>query len=102
MGCFESEYATLTLDRSSLKSGLSAQACQMVATFEGLDMQWKDESNVEKLFHLVSQSMLDPALPVRVQAALALPELVRYERSEYFLSRPALVLITAILQSAVQ
>ena len=44
-------------------------------------MTWKDESNNDKLYNLVSQSMLDPALPVRVQAALALPELARYDRS---------------------
>ena len=44
----------------------------------GYDMHWEDQSNLEKMLHASLQLLNDPELPVRVCAALALPETTRY------------------------
>lgn len=43
-------------------------------------MHWEDQSNLEKMLHASLQLLNDPELPVRVCAALALPETTRYSQ----------------------
>lgn len=38
--------------------------------------------NLELMFRAVMDAITDPELPVRIQAAIALPEIVRYEDGE--------------------
>lgn len=58
---------------------LRVRALDMVEKFEEVDMSWPESARLMEMFGMVMACMTDPALPVRVQAALALPELVRYE-----------------------
>lgn len=56
---------------------LRAQACVMVERFEQLD--FKDPHNLIIVYRNIVESMSDPALPVRVEAALALQPLIRHD-----------------------
>ena len=46
-------------------------------------MHWEDQSNLEKMLHASLQLLNDPELPVRVCAALALPETTRYSQGAH-------------------
>ena len=56
---------------------LRARACDTLGKFEQLD--FKDPSNLLTIYRNILESMADPALPVRVEAALALQPLIRHE-----------------------
>ena len=56
---------------------LRARACDTLGTFEQLE--FKDPSNLLIIYRNILESMADPALPVRVEAALALQPLIRHE-----------------------
>ena len=56
---------------------LRARACDTLGKFEKLD--FKDPSNLLTIYRNILESMADPALPVRVEAALALQPLIRHE-----------------------
>lgn len=58
---------------------LRVRALDMVEKFEEQDMAWPDSKKLTEMFNKVMVCVTDEALPVRVQAALALPELVRYD-----------------------
>ncbi|GAA93944.1 uncharacterized protein L969DRAFT_70042 [Mixia osmundae IAM 14324] len=58
---------------------LRARACELAEACERLDLPWKNLDDLQKLFACISKAMSDPALPTRVQAAIALPELIRYD-----------------------
>jgi hypothetical protein len=62
---------------------LRVRALEMVEKFEEVDMSWPDSNRLTEMFHMVMNCMTDEALPVRVQAALALPELIRYDEGAY-------------------
>ncbi|KAI4290501.1 MAG: hypothetical protein L6R35_000225 [Caloplaca aegaea] len=55
---------------------LRARACDTLAKFEQLE--FKDSENLLIIYRNTLESMADPALPVRVQAALALQPLIRH------------------------
>lgn len=57
---------------------LAVRRSQLIDT--GYDMHWEDQSNLEKMLHASLQLLNDPELPVRVCAALALPETTRYSQ----------------------
>ena len=56
---------------------LRARACDTLGKFEQLE--FKDPSNLLTIYRNILESMADPALPVRVEAALALQPLIRHE-----------------------
>lgn len=56
---------------------LRARACDTLAKFEQLE--FKEPSNLLIIYRNILESMADPALPVRVEAALALQPLIRHE-----------------------
>ncbi|KAF2084997.1 ARM repeat-containing protein [Saccharata proteae CBS 121410] len=56
---------------------LRARACDTLEKFEQLD--FKDQNNLIIIYRNILESMADPALPVRVEAALALQPLIRHE-----------------------
>ena len=56
---------------------LRARACDTLGKFEQLE--FKDASNLLIIYRNILESMADPALPVRVEAALALQPLIRHE-----------------------
>ena len=56
---------------------LRARACDTLGKFEQLD--FKDSSNLLTIYRNILESMADPDLPVRVEAALALQPLIRHE-----------------------
>lgn len=56
---------------------LRARACDTLAKFEQLE--FKDSSNLLVIYRNILESMADPELPVRVQAALALQPLIRHD-----------------------
>ncbi|KAL9637334.1 MAG: hypothetical protein Q9164_002255 [Protoblastenia rupestris] len=56
---------------------LRARACDTLGKFERLD--FKDPSNLLTIYRNILESMADPDLPVRVEAALALQPLIRHE-----------------------
>ena len=64
---------------SSEVGHLRVRALDMVEKFEEVDMSWPDSARLLEMFKMVMTCITDAALPVRVQAALAMPELVRYE-----------------------
>ena len=67
---------------SSKVGHLRVRALDMVEKFEEADMEWPDSKRLTEMFNMVMVCVTDEALPVRVQAALALPELVRYNEGE--------------------
>lgn len=56
---------------------LRARACDTLEKFEQLD--FKDPNNLMIIYRNILKSMADPALPVRVEAALALQPLIRHD-----------------------
>ncbi|KAK8430943.1 armadillo-type protein [Phyllosticta citricarpa] len=56
---------------------LRARACDTLEKFEQLN--FKDQNNLIVIYSNILESMADPALPVRVEAALALQPLIRHE-----------------------
>ena len=56
---------------------LRARACDTLAKFEQLE--FKESSNLLIIYRNILESMADPELPVRVQAALALQPLIRHD-----------------------
>lgn len=56
---------------------LRARACDTLEKFEQLDFQ--DPNNLMVIYRNILESMTDPELPVRVEAALALQPLIRHE-----------------------
>lgn len=56
---------------------LRARACDTLAKFEQLE--FKDSGNLLIIYRNILESMADPELPVRVQAALALQPLIRHD-----------------------
>ena len=57
---------------------LRARACDTLEKFESLD--FKDPNNTDIVYRNILESMADPDLPVRVEAALALQPLIRHQR----------------------
>jgi len=68
---------------SSKEGHLRVRALEMVEKFEEVDMVWPDSNRLTEMFGMVMTCVTDEALPVRVQAALALPELIRYDEGGY-------------------
>ena len=56
---------------------LRARACDVLEKFEQLE--FKDENNLLLAYRNILESMADPELPVRVEAALALQPLIRHD-----------------------
>ncbi|OQE32280.1 hypothetical protein PENSTE_c001G06733 [Penicillium steckii] len=56
---------------------LRARACDTLEKFEQLD--FKDPNNLMVIYRNILESMTDPELPVRVEAALALQPLIRHD-----------------------
>jgi hypothetical protein len=56
---------------------LRARACDTIEKFEQLNFQ--DQNNLLTIYRHILDCMADPALPVRVTAALALQPLIRHE-----------------------
>lgn len=56
---------------------LRARACDTLEKFEQLD--FKDPANLMMVYRNILESMADPELPVRVEAALALQPLIRHD-----------------------
>lgn len=56
---------------------LRARACDTLEKFEQLD--FKDPNNLVIIYRNILESMADPELPVRVEAALALQPLIRHQ-----------------------
>ncbi|KAI9729727.1 MAG: hypothetical protein M1834_006678 [Cirrosporium novae-zelandiae] len=56
---------------------LRARACDTLEKFEQLD--FKDSNNLLIIYQNILESMADPALPVRVEASLALQPLIRHD-----------------------
>lgn len=56
---------------------LRARVCDTLEKFEQLD--FKDVNNLNTIYRNILESMADPELPVRVEAALALQPLIRHD-----------------------
>lgn len=56
---------------------LRARACDCLQKFERLD--FREESNLVLVYRNVLESLTDPELPVRIEAALALQVLIRHD-----------------------
>lgn len=56
---------------------LRARACDTLSKFDALD--FKEPNNLLTIYRNILESMADPELPVRVEAALALQPLIRHE-----------------------
>ncbi|GAA6037955.1 hypothetical protein JCM8097_009507 [Rhodosporidiobolus ruineniae] len=59
---------------------LRYRACELVEKYESYDMTWASQDALENTLNALINCITDSDLPVRIQAAIALPELVRYER----------------------
>ncbi|GAA5935374.1 hypothetical protein JCM1841_001937 [Sporobolomyces salmonicolor] len=59
---------------------LRYRACEIVEKYESVDMTWESQEALEDTLNQVMNCITDSDLPVRIQAAIALPELVRYEK----------------------
>jgi hypothetical protein len=64
-------------DFKNAQGFLRARACDTIEKFEQLD--FKDQSNLLTIYRNILDCMADPALPVRVTAALALQPLIRHD-----------------------
>ena len=64
-------------DFTSQQGFLRARACDTVEKFELLD--FKEQGNLLTIYRHILDCMADPALPVRVTAALALQPLIRHD-----------------------
>jgi hypothetical protein len=58
---------------------LRYRACKVIEKYESVDMTWENKDNLQGTLRLLMELITDPDLPVRIQAAIALPELSRYE-----------------------
>ncbi|KAK7462279.1 Nonsense-mediated mRNA decay protein 5 [Stygiomarasmius scandens] len=58
------------------KGWMKAIACEVIGTVTKSGLEWKNEENLNKTFHAVARLLDDPEFPVKVQAALALTELI--------------------------
>ena len=58
---------------------LRFRACELIKTFDKRGMQWSSNQTLETAFRGVMDCLMDQALPVRVQAAVALGELIGHE-----------------------
>ncbi|KAK4053547.1 Nonsense-mediated mRNA decay protein 5 [Microbotryomycetes sp. JL201] len=58
---------------------LRYRVCEVVERYEANDMKWSKRENLETTLRALMDCVTDSELPVRIQAAIALPELVRYE-----------------------
>lgn len=58
---------------------LRLRACSMVQTFDRGGLKWSQESSLETAFRGVMECILDKELPVRVQAAEAIGELIAHD-----------------------
>ncbi|KAF9465308.1 armadillo-type protein [Collybia nuda] len=66
----------VTPEFASADPYLRAIACEVVGTVTKTGMTWSNEENLNVNFRAVAAALDDPEFPVRVQAALALTELV--------------------------
>ncbi|KAH7358612.1 importin-7 [Plectosphaerella cucumerina] len=64
-------------DFTSTQGYLRARACDTIEKFEQLNFQ--DQNNLLTIYRHILDCMADPALPVRVTAALALQPLIRHD-----------------------
>jgi importin-7 len=64
-------------DFTSQQGFLRARACDTIEKFEQLN--FKDQANLLTIYRHILECMADPALPVRVMAALALQPLIRHD-----------------------
>jgi importin-7 len=64
-------------DFTSPRGFLRARACDTIEKFEQLNFQ--DQNNLLTIYRHILECMADPALPVRVTAALALQPLIRHD-----------------------
>ncbi|ODA78543.1 hypothetical protein RJ55_05924 [Drechmeria coniospora] len=64
-------------DFTSAQGYLRARACDTIEKFEQLNFQ--DQNNLLTIYRHILDCMADPALPVRVTAALALQPLIRHD-----------------------
>lgn len=64
-------------DFTSPQGYLRARACDTIEKFEQLD--FKDQNHLLTIYRHILDCMADPALPVRVTAALALQPLIRHD-----------------------
>ncbi|KAF3760016.1 putative Nmd5, karyopherin, a carrier protein [Cryphonectria parasitica EP155] len=64
-------------DFTSPQGYLRARACDTIEKFEQLD--FKDQNHLLTIYRNILDCMADPALPVRVTAALALQPLIRHD-----------------------
>ncbi|OIW30657.1 ARM repeat-containing protein [Coniochaeta ligniaria NRRL 30616] len=64
-------------DFKNAQGFLRARACDTIEKFEQLD--FKDPNNLLTIYRNILDCMADPALPVRVTAALALQPLIRHD-----------------------
>lgn len=64
-------------DFTSSQGYLRARACDTIEKFEQLD--FKDQNHLLTIYRNILDCMADPALPVRVTAALALQPLIRHD-----------------------
>jgi hypothetical protein len=64
-------------DFTSSQGYLRARACDTIEKFEQLNFQ--DQNNLLTIYRHILDCMADPALPVRVTAALALQPLIRHD-----------------------
>ncbi|KAL1884211.1 hypothetical protein VTK73DRAFT_5347 [Phialemonium thermophilum] len=64
-------------DFASPQGFLRARACDTIEKFEQLN--FKDQNNLLTIYRNILDCMADPALPVRVTAALALQPLIRHD-----------------------
>ncbi|KAI0079480.1 ARM repeat-containing protein [Panus rudis PR-1116 ss-1] len=55
---------------------MRAVACEVLGTIEKAGLNWNDEQNLKVNFDAVARCLDDPELPVRIQASLALCELI--------------------------
>lgn len=76
----ESFFAAYVLPEFKSPHGfLRYRVCEVVEKYESCDMKWEMKSNLDATLRSVMECVTDTELPVRIQAAIALPELVRYE-----------------------
>lgn len=62
---------------TSSQGFLRARACDVIEKFEQLNFQ--DQNNLVTIYRHILDCMADPALPVRITAALALQPLIRHD-----------------------
>lgn len=63
---------------------LRSRACWLYACFS--DLQFKDETQLDLVLGKVCKLMLDPELPVRIEAATALPKFFDWENAKFKIS----------------